>query len=55
MVPTIDETELGRVQQRQFTNVINNMTQFNDAQLQQMADEIANLRSAEDGNEIMPV
>jgi hypothetical protein len=46
-VPTIDETELGRIRQRNFQNSLNNMAGYTAAQLQQFQEQLNEMRNVE--------
>ena len=46
-VPAIDETELGRIRQRNFQSSLNNMAGYTAAQLQQLQEQLNEIRSVE--------
>ena len=46
-VPAIDETELGRIRQRNFQNSLNNMAGYTAAQLQQFQEQLDEMRNVE--------
>ena len=46
-VPTIVETELGRIRQRNFQNSLNNMAGYTAAQLQQFQEQLDEMRNVE--------
>ena len=46
-VPTIDETELGRIRQRNFLSSLNNMAGYTPAQLQQFQAQLNEMRNVE--------
>jgi len=46
-VPAIDETELGRIRQRNFLSSLNNMAGYTPAQLQQFQAQLNEMRNVE--------
>jgi len=46
-VPSIDETELGRIRQRNFQNSLNGIAGYTAAQLQQLQEQLNEMRNVE--------